>query len=210
MSRRLGRIALLAVLLSVLASAYVYSIQRVPRYAGGVDSKVLEAINQRPIDAAVEARIESLRPVIAGLSETPPGDWEPLHLALLGYRDITPPEVAPEPLPDKVPEPVPEYVPEPREFQYLVSMTYISADRRFAVIDGRFYREGARLPGGELIDAISPSAIRIRYEDRTHWLEISKEPAPDLNTGGVIRTDSADNDDSPGLPVASPTTPSEG
>lgn len=196
-----AKIALAAMLVSMLISAYLMTIPRVPPFAGAAESRVRDAISQMPIDTDAEARIGRLEPRLASLGSPAPSEVEPVDLAVLGYRRIEPPVPAPEPEPVRVPEP----------FDYLVSMTYVSDDRRFAVIDGRFYREASHLPGGERVLAISPSAVQIQRRDMTRWLEIQKDPGPLSDKANIIRTDTSELGDGVRIPVERPALqPAEG
>lgn len=189
-----AKIALAALLLSVLVCVYLLTVPRVPPFADGSESRVREAIRQMPVDTAAEGRIARLEPLLPALARPGQGEPGPVELAVLGYRRIVPPAPVPEPEPVRVPEP----------FDYLVSMTYVSDDRRFAVIDGRFYREDSRLPGGERVLAISPSAVQIQRRDTTRWLEIEKEPEAISEKGGIIRTESSELGDGVRIPVERP------
>lgn len=191
-----GKIALPVVLVSILISGYLLTVPRVPPFAGGGESRVRDAIGRMPIDTGAEGRIDRLEPLLATLGKPAKSTTAPVDLAVLGYRRIPPPTPAP------AAEPEPERGPEP--FEFLVSMTYVSDDRRFAVIDGRFYREESRLPGGERVLAISPSAVQIQRRDMTRWLEIEKEPEAVSEKGGVIRTDTSELGDGLRIPVERP------
>ncbi len=68
-------------------------------------------------------------------------------------------------------------VPEPKKpgpSTYRVAMTYISGDHRYAVVDRKLYRQGARLPNGEKLAEISASAIRIDSESGPRWVSIHR------------------------------------
>lgn len=183
MIHKLGKIGLLAALVSVLACAYLLTIQWAPPFAERGASRVQAAIKRMPIDTKAEQRIDRLQPLLASLGRPLQSDAAPMDLALLGYRKIVPPAAPPPP----VVKP-----PAPKPTQYVVSMTYVSANRRFAVIDGHFYREGGRLPGGERVVTISPSAVRIEEQGKTRELDIQKEPDALSEKGGTIKIDTID------------------
>lgn len=176
-----GQIALLASLVSIVISVYLVNTPKTPRYPVGGASRVEEAISRMPIDTEATARIEWLQPRLAALTEAPAKAEKPVDLALFGYRKIVPPAAEPAAEPAKAPDPEP--------YKYVVSMTYVSADRRFAVINGRFYREGSDLPGGERVVAISPNAVRVEADDLTRSLEIAKEPITFSKGQGVIESE---------------------
>jgi hypothetical protein len=180
---KLGKVGLLAALASVLACAYLMTIQWVPPVAGQGDSRVQAAIKQMAIDTKAEQRIDRLQPLLSSLGQPTQTQASPIDLALLGYRRIVPPAAPPPPAVNP---------PAPQVPNYVVSMTYVSANRRFAVIDGQFYREGARLPGGERVVTISPNAVRIEEEGMTRQLEIQKDRSALSEKGGTLRIDTID------------------
>lgn len=60
----------------------------------------------------------------------------------------------------------------------------VSASRRIAVINGRFYTEGERV-NGELITAIEPGAIRLRRGDADVLIRIHRGGVVTTRTDGV-------------------------
>lgn len=181
-----GKIALAATLVSVAISAYLFSVPGTPRLGGGDGSLVQAAINRMSIDADTEKQIGDLEPSLAGLGTPRLVAEQSFELAVLGYAEIEP--LAPAPVPKPVLQPP------PRPDEYVVSMTYVTLDQRFAVIDGRFYREGGRLPRGENILTITPSAVRVQGSDLVRSLRLETEPETFSERGGVIKTDTPDSE----------------
>lgn len=180
------KIALVATLVSVAISVYLISVPGTPRFSGADESLVQAAINRMPIDMETEKQIGDLESSLAGLGLPRIAADQGLDLAVLGYAEIIP--VTPAPIPKPVLQPAPQ----PDE--YVVSMTYVSMDQRFAVIDGRFYREGGRLPRGESILAITPSAVRVESRDLVRSLRLETDPETFSLRGGVIKTDIPDSE----------------
>jgi len=201
-SRSPGKFALLAALVSVAITAYLLSVPGAPTYAGRGGSPVQDAIDRLPIDSETQAQVRALQPLLAGIGAPRADPAAPLALAMLGYKEIVPPEVEPAPPPAPQPPPAPA--------SYVVSMTYVSADRRFAVIDGRFYREGGRLTGGERIVSIEPGAVRIQGADAVRSLDLETELESGLETfsrqGGVIDSDTTGSDAADEAPAPTPAT----
>jgi len=88
-------------------------------------------------------------------------------------------QVDPAPVPKSKPRPKPK-AKKPEPYTYRVSMTYISGDHRYAVLNGKFYRQGARLPSGEKLAEITSSAVRIDSAGSTRWITINGTEQPDL------------------------------
>ncbi len=171
-----GKLALACAVASLATSAWLYTEPRLPADVPVSRNPVHGAMTAMTIDPEIVREMDRLQPHLDKLDTPPePVPWS-VDLALLGFEEIAPlPEPAPPP-PAMVVEVPPPPPPPPPPFDYDVSMTYVSSDQRFAVIDGRFYREGAFMPGGELVVTISPSAVQIRRQDDTRWVEIRREP----------------------------------
>ncbi len=178
-----GKIALACAAASIAVSAWLYTEPRLPEDIPIGRNPVQGAMTAMPIDAAAIREVERLEPHLENLGIPPAaGPWS-LDLALLGYEEIKPLPVPPLPPPVVVVEPATP--PAPAPFDYAVSMTYVSSDQRFAVINGRFYREGAFMPDGELVVTISPSAVQIQRDDDTRWVEIRREPDSITEGNGI-------------------------
>jgi len=169
-----GKIGLVASAVSICISLYILNTPQLPRNYRVQASSMQNAMTAMQIDREALAAIKKIEPHLSELRKPLPRNKQPIELALLGYKKIEP--LTPEPEP--IPEPEPAVVvapPAPDPFDYNVSMTYVSGDRQFAVIDGRFYRIGAILPKGERVLAITPSAVRIERSDRTEWVGIRRQ-----------------------------------
>lgn len=194
-----GKIGLAACAMSIVASAYLLTTPRIPADFGASASRVQDAISRMPIDEQALEDIGRIQPRLAFLDTPPPPHTGTPNIAVLGYQEITPLPPPPEPEPE--PEPVVVIpLPEPEPFEYTVSMTYVSPDRRFAVVDGRFYREGATMQGGEVLLAISPSAVQIQRHDMTRWVEIRRERENLIENGGIIEADATGLNSGSALP----------
>lgn len=132
---------------------------------GGYRSYSLERLT---IDTAAVSRMDLVEPTLPKLvqpesvaSEDVIGTGSDVDYSMFGGR---PPIVrAARPIGRSArPEPHP----------YRVSMTYISGEHRYAVIDKKFYRQNARLPNGENLAEISAGAVRIDSVVGRRWIEI--------------------------------------
>ena len=111
------------------------------------------------VDAGAVSQMDLVEPALpnlvkpeqfAGSSEL--GEVSDVNYAMLGLRS---PVVAIEtPAAPKVPV-------DPESSPYRIAMTYVSGEHRYAVVDKKFYQQGANLPNGEHLAEISDSAVRI-------------------------------------------------
>ena len=170
MKHGLGKMGLIASGISICVTLYLINTPQIPRNFRVQASSMQNALGAMQIDPQTLAAIKKIEPHLAKLREPKQQNNRPIELALLGYKKIEPLPPAPEPVVE--PEPVVVVAPPPEPFNYNVSMTYVSGNRQFAVIDGRFYHVGAILPKGERVVAITPSAVRIERSDRTEWVVI--------------------------------------
>lgn len=181
-----GKIALLAAVLSIVASAVLLSNATGPADTSDSGAGMGDAIKRLAVDKRAQARITRLLPVLAFLAKRPQetvGKQKSaaVNLALLGFRKLVPPA-------QRVAPPVP--APIKKAPVYNVSMTYVSNNRRFAVINSRFYHEGGMLPDGERVVSISPSAVRIERDGNIRTLAIKREGDGLKKKGGRIKVDS--------------------
>lgn len=59
-----------------------------------------------------------------------------------------------------------------RPFNYKVSMVFISDSNRYAVIGGRFVREGESLRDGAMVKEIRKGKVKISRKDGTRWVKV--------------------------------------
>lgn len=59
-----------------------------------------------------------------------------------------------------------------RPYPYRVSMTYISGDHSYAVIDEKLYRQNAPLPHGENLAEVSDGEVRLDSATGRRWIAI--------------------------------------
>ena len=180
-------IALIAAASSIVVSAYFLVTPQVPDRFGSRSTQVQSAIDRMPIDEDALRKVAALDGELARLGQPLLAENFAIDIALLGYREIKPLPPAPVSLPEpaSVVEALP---PEAPSFDYTISMTYVSDDHRYAVIDGHFYREGAVLRGGERLLAIAPNAVQIQRHDMTDWVEI-RRPAQSLSEQDIIEAE---------------------
>jgi hypothetical protein len=166
-------------------------------YVAGIGGDVRAAAAARPeppslqglqlpaMDVATVQRLERARARLGGL-ETPRGTGPiGLEFGMFGEMilpdvEVVVPDPEPEPEPVVVAEPPPPPPPPAPPFEYVVSMTYVSASSRFAVIDGHMYRVGARLPDEARVVGIEPNSVGIARADETRWIRVQDEVEVDL------------------------------
>ncbi len=56
--------------------------------------------------------------------------------------------------------------------RHRVSMCYVSSQTRYAVVDGKFVREGDRLSGGVYVKNIEMGRVRLSLNGTSLWLQI--------------------------------------
>ena len=144
---------------------------------GGYPSYSLERLT---IDTAAVSRMDLVEPTLPKLvqpesiaSEDLIGTGSEVDYAMFGRR---PPEV-------RAVRPIGRPA-RPKPHPYRVSMTYISGEHRYAVIDKKFYRQNARLPNGENLAEISVGAVRIDSAAGPHWVEIGSGGEVEIGSGG--------------------------
>jgi hypothetical protein len=57
---------------------------------------------------------------------------------------------------------------------YALSFTFASNEKRFCIIDGAFYTQGAELPGGGKIVKIEPGRVRVKKGESAQWISLSE------------------------------------
>jgi len=125
------------------------------------------------VDAGAMARMDLVGPTLSGLvkpervaSRETLAAVTGVDYKMFGKRPPRTQQVAAEPA--ATAEPAPEPVP----YRYQVGMTYVSGDYRYAVVNQRLYRLGARLPNGEKLAEISATAVRIDSTKGPRWVSI--------------------------------------
>lgn len=126
------------------------------------------SLERLTIDTAAVSRMDLVEPTLPKLvqpesvaTEDVIGTGSDVDYAMLGQR---PPEV-------RAVRPIGRPA-RPKPHPYRVSMTYVSGEHRYAVIDKKFYRQNARLPNGENLAEISVGAVRIDSAVGPRWIEI--------------------------------------
>jgi hypothetical protein len=57
---------------------------------------------------------------------------------------------------------------------HALTFTFASSGKRFCIIDGSFYAQGAELPGGGKIVEIEPGRVRVKKGKSTQWISLSE------------------------------------
>jgi hypothetical protein len=55
-----------------------------------------------------------------------------------------------------------------------LTFTFASREKRFCIIDGSFYAQGAELPGGAKIVKIEPGRVRVEKGTTARWISLSE------------------------------------
>jgi hypothetical protein len=71
----------------------------------------------------------------------------------------------------------------PPEMYYSLTLAFSAGTKRFCVIGGQFYEEGASLPDGGKIIAIEPNRVLISKQRFTNWIPVSKTDGDGDTTG---------------------------
>jgi hypothetical protein len=57
---------------------------------------------------------------------------------------------------------------------HTLTFAFASSEKRFCIIDGSFYAEGAELPGGGKIVKIESGRVRVKKGETTEWISLSE------------------------------------
>jgi len=115
-------------------------------------------------------KLEHKLPVVAH----PPGlEISAVNLSLFGYQ----------PVKERTYRGAGKKIVLPPQMRYSVSLAFSAKTRRFCVIDGNFYQEGAALPGGGKIVKIEPRRVLIRKDRLKCWVPVGKAAR---DTGGAV------------------------
>ena len=57
---------------------------------------------------------------------------------------------------------------------YALSFTFAADEKRFCIIDGAFYAQGAKLPDGGKILKIEPGRVRVKKGESAQWISLSE------------------------------------
>jgi hypothetical protein len=57
---------------------------------------------------------------------------------------------------------------------HALTFTFASGEKRFCIIDGSFYTQGAELPGGGKVVKIEPGRVRVEKGKSAQWISLSE------------------------------------
>jgi hypothetical protein len=57
---------------------------------------------------------------------------------------------------------------------YALTFTFASNEKKFCIIDGSFYAQGAELPGGGKIVEIKPGRVLVKKGESAQWISLSE------------------------------------
>jgi hypothetical protein len=156
------------VILAALSAAAVYAAIFAGISANGERVRPFRSLPHINIpDPATMKKIErlGLEGRMTALAYPPVANPGPVNLHLFGYRPPRTHEIAP---------PIVE-VDSPIGMNYSLTLAFSSNKRRFCVIDGSFYEEGADLPDGARIEKIEPNRVFVRKKDFTSWISLNTQ-----------------------------------
>jgi hypothetical protein len=93
-----------------------------------------------------------------------------VDLLLFGYQSFELPDIDSKPTQKKLPV----------NMEYTLSFSFLSGQRRFCVIDGKFYGEGQTLPDGAKIVTIDSDRVLIQKKQFRKWIVAEKKPETSL------------------------------
>ena len=144
------------------------------------------------VDVAAVTRMDLVEPTLPNLvklermtSQNALAAVSDVDYAMFGERPPVVRTVEPPPAPERK---------RAELYAYRVSMTYISGDYRYAVVNKKLYRQGARLPNGEKLAEISASAVRITDSEKApRWISVrpagqSRRVTPDRSVMDINTT----------------------
>ena len=111
-------------------------------------------------DASVIQEMDRMQRVMVGLSHPPGRDPAPVDLALFGLVPLRVSDRASIRRPRRVP------------MDYTVTMAFASGRKRFCVIDGELYHQGAELPDGGRILGISSRRVLVSKMGARAWIPV--------------------------------------
>ena len=119
-------------------------------------------------DPETVREMEQLQAIMHQLVRPPASDLSPVRLALFGYKPVE------EGLGR---ESVKGYF-LPPEMNYTLTLAFRAGTKRFCVIDGQFYEQGATLPDGGEIQKIEQNRVLIKKHDFTHSIFVRNHAGP--------------------------------
>ena len=157
-----GLLSVVLILLSLAATVF---------YAIKISHKMTEEIRISKIkpfpslsvpDPITIKEIEGLEERVIGLARPKRSDLSPVNLSLFGYQPMKRPKVSTKS----------RKVFLPSHMDYSLSLAFSSGKKRFCVIDGAFYPEGASLPDGAKIVRIEPNRVLVSKHRRKEWVPV--------------------------------------
>ena len=108
--------------------------------------------------------MEQMEPVMDRLAKPPSSIIAPVDLTLFGYQ----------PVKNRRTVAAGKGILLPPEMHYSLTLAFSAGTKRFCVIGGQFYEEGALLPDGGKILGIEPNRVLISKQRFTNWIPVSK------------------------------------
>ena len=121
----------------------------------------------------VMKEVEQLGKKMNGLAYPPQSDSSGVNLLLFGYEPVKERRVA---VGGRQTE-------SPWRIGHSLTFTFFSDRKRFCIIDGSFYSEGAMLPGGGKIVKIKPDRVLVKRQNSSTWIPLDEKAVKMESTG---------------------------
>ena len=122
---------------------------------------------------AVMKEVELLSKRMNGLAYPPQSDPAGVNLLLFGYEPVKEKRVAAHG----------RQTVAPGRIGYSLTFTFFSDRKRFCIIDGLFYSEGGKLPGGGKILKIRPGRVLITRQESSAWVPLDETAVKVVSEG---------------------------
>lgn len=163
MKRKYYGLLSVALILLSLAATVLYAMKVSHRLAEEIRISRIKPFPSIPVpDPAAIKEIEALEERMIGLVRSRRSDLSPVNLSLFGYQPMDRPKVAARG----------REIVLPSHMDYSLTLAFSSGKKRFCVIDGAFYSEGASLTDGGKIVRIEPNRVLVSKHRLKEWIYV--------------------------------------
>ena len=155
------------VLISLVAGAatlyFMFGSWQVNRIVSPIQGKTLPEMS---VPGQTEIKeLQQLDAIMTDLAFPRRADYDPVNLVLFGYR--------PEREKGDLKANKENDIQSPKK-TYTLTFAFASGKKRFCIIDGEFYGEGATLLDGGVIVKIETVRVLIRKQNLKHWIQMTE------------------------------------
>ena len=157
-----GIVSVILIVLAV-AAGVLYAVRASQQRADEIRISSIKPFPSISVpDPVTINKIEAMKERMVELVQLTTSRVQPVNLGFLGYEptDVT----------EEVIEEREKF--SPASMGYSLSLTFSSGTRRFCVIDGNFYAEGATLPDGATIVKVESNRVLINRDDGKEWIDL--------------------------------------